>query len=100
MKLVINIDKKHFYIILATVLLVSGFVLVKAYGTNNPAVFGHTMNETLGLDIDGDGIVDDCEIHTSAGDVSVSDWVDFVKGGYLCSYMTTTDPEGICDFHI
>ncbi|MBU3940377.1 MAG: hypothetical protein KKH88_00410 [Nanoarchaeota archaeon] len=79
MKIVINIDKKHFYIILALIFIVSGFMAVKAYGTSSPSVFGHTMNETLGLDDNDNGIIDDCEILLQDGNtiIPVSDWVNY-----------------------
>jgi len=52
MKVEINIQKKYFFGILATFLILSGVIAVYAFGTNNPAYFGHSAGE-----IDWSGVV-------------------------------------------
>ena len=37
--------KKHLYILTALVIVFAGLVFAVAYGTNNPAVFGHSASE-------------------------------------------------------
>lgn len=105
MQIVINMDKKHFFIVLAVILMMGGAITVWAYGTANPSQFGHTMNETLGLDTNHNGIVDDCEIEVSGGGfISVSEWINndasgaggffdsgsctggFIPGDSFCNY--------------
>ncbi len=51
MKIEVNIRKKYFFIIISTLLVLSGLFAVYAYKSNpaNPAVFGHTANEIEGL---------------------------------------------------
>ncbi len=105
MKIVINIEKKHFYIILAVIVVVSGLALVKAYDSfpysaGNPSSFGHSMNEMEGLDENQNGIVDDCEIEGPSGNITIYEWVKqdfivdpFVTGGFvegknICAYVS------------
>src|SRR3989344_2070381 len=45
MKFTIHIQKKHFYVLAVLLVLVMGVVTVTAFGTNNPAVFGHSGDE-------------------------------------------------------
>lgn len=45
MKLVINLEKKYFFSLLAFSLMVLGVVGVVAYGTNSPSNFGHSVGE-------------------------------------------------------
>ena len=49
MKLEVNISKKYFFIILGVLLLLIGVLLVNAYGTNDPPVFGHSVEELDGF---------------------------------------------------
>jgi hypothetical protein len=49
MKIELNISKKYFFIILASVLLLGGLFITYAYGTNDPPVFGHSANEIDGF---------------------------------------------------
>ena len=42
MKLEINIEKRHFFVLLGAILLLG---IVYAFGTNNPSSFGHTPGE-------------------------------------------------------
>ncbi len=51
MKLEVNIRKKYFFVIISTLLVLSGIFAVWAYRSNpaNPSVFGHTANEIEGL---------------------------------------------------
>jgi len=45
MKLEVNIKKKYFFTILASVLILVAIIGTVAYGTNNPSVFGHSAGE-------------------------------------------------------
>src|SRR3989344_2076153 len=45
MKFTINIQKSHFYVLAVLLVLAVGVVTVTAFGTNNPAVFGHSGDE-------------------------------------------------------
>ena len=112
MKIVLNIEKKHFYIILAVIVAISSIIFVRAYGSGGPPTyFGHSVEEIEGFaelvalaeDSDGDGIIDDCEITPTGnlGDTSISvqQWTDFNSGGYLCTYMKGPGAGGICSFH-
>lgn len=45
MKIEVNIEKKHFFGLLALGLIVLGVVGVIAYGTSTPNVFGHSVGE-------------------------------------------------------
>lgn len=49
MKIEINLTKKHFYAIVAMFVLLIGIVGVVAYGTGNPMVNGHTIDEIEGF---------------------------------------------------
>jgi len=51
MNIELNISKKHLYILTALVIVFAGLIFAVAYGTNNPAVFGHTASEIEGLSI-------------------------------------------------
>ena len=53
MKLEVNIKKKYFFTILASVLILVAIIGTVAYGTNNPSVFGHSAGE-VEIDIGGD----------------------------------------------
>lgn len=86
MKIVINIEKRHFFIILAFVLMVGGIITVRAYGTDNPSNFGHTMNETEGLDRDGNQIVDDAQIQRGPTIINFSHWYN----DYMCVDVVCT----------
>ncbi|MBR9690843.1 hypothetical protein GOV08_04110 [Candidatus Woesearchaeota archaeon] len=50
MKLEINIEKKHFWITLSTIVIITMAIFVYAFGTDNPPNFGHTVGEIEGLD--------------------------------------------------
>lgn len=50
MKLEINIEKKHFWITLSTIVIITMAIFVYAFGTDNPPNFGHTFGEIEGLD--------------------------------------------------
>jgi len=45
MKFELNIQKKHFYILVTLVAIVIGIVGVRAFGTTNPTYFGHSASE-------------------------------------------------------
>ena len=45
MKIEVNITKKYVFIILGILLILTASVVVYAYGTSNPAVFGHSGGE-------------------------------------------------------
>jgi hypothetical protein len=45
MKIEVNVEKKHAFLILSAILIIGGIFAVKAYGTTNPAVFGHSASE-------------------------------------------------------
>jgi len=45
MKLEVNIEKRYAYGIIGLLILVFGFLVVNAYGTSTPAVFGHSAGE-------------------------------------------------------
>lgn len=50
MKIEVNIEKKHMFLILGTLLLIAGVVLVQGYNdpiipANNPAIIGHSVDE-------------------------------------------------------
>ena len=41
----IDIQKRHFYVLMAAIALLFGAVMVIAFGGNNPSVFGHSAGE-------------------------------------------------------
>lgn len=99
MQIVVNIEKKHFWVILLVVFAVSGVLIVRAYDSGDPSYSGHKMDEIYLLDLiptGGNDLVDDCEIETG---VNVKDWVNtvflvdsgdnpiYVTGYSLCDYM-------------
>ena len=45
MKIEVNISKKYFFIILASILIAAGVFVVYAYGSGPPSVIGHTGTE-------------------------------------------------------
>lgn len=45
MKIEVNIEKRYAYGIIGLLILVFGFLVVNAYGTSTPAVFGHSAEE-------------------------------------------------------
>jgi len=45
MKIEVNINKKYFYTIVALLIIIGGVFVVYAFGTNDPATFGHSMGE-------------------------------------------------------
>jgi hypothetical protein len=47
MKLTLNIEKKHFYVLVVLMTLLVGIVVVNAYGTENPEEFGHSGQELM-----------------------------------------------------
>ena len=52
-KVVINMTNRAFYSFIVfgvLILLFTGFFVVNAYGTNNPAVFGHSAGEIEGVE--------------------------------------------------
>ena len=49
MKLEVNISKKYFFIIIAVIVIAAAIVGVIAYGTNDPPVFGHSVEELDGF---------------------------------------------------
>ena len=55
MKIEVNLEKRYAYLIIGLLILVFGFFVVNAYGTSNPAVFGHSAGE---LEIAWDDITD------------------------------------------
>ncbi len=57
MKVEINLKKRYFIFILVSALLIGSLIAVYAYGTNNPAVFGHSPGELEGVGIPSGAIV-------------------------------------------
>lgn len=49
MRFTINIEKKNLYLLIGFLFIFAGTLFVLAYGTNNPANFGHTYQEIDGL---------------------------------------------------
>ncbi len=45
MQIIINIEKRHLYVIVPLLLALIAIVLVRGYGGSNPAVLGHTASE-------------------------------------------------------
>jgi len=45
MQIIINIEKRHLYVIVPLLLALIAIVLVRGYGGSNPAVVGHTASE-------------------------------------------------------
>ena len=45
MEIRINVEKKHFFVLLFVILLMGVAVYVRAFNTNNPPVFGHSPGE-------------------------------------------------------
>ena len=81
MKFEVNIDKKHFFILLGAILILAGAIYGYAYGGNTPSVMGHTWgeidNRPEGLD-DGD----DFEANTDTQDLSISgNTISLTNGG-------------------
>ncbi|PIN89596.1 hypothetical protein COU60_03225 [Candidatus Pacearchaeota archaeon CG10_big_fil_rev_8_21_14_0_10_34_76] len=54
----INIEKKHAFMILGAIFILSGVILVYAFGTNNPPVFGHSPGEIAPGTFNGTGSSD------------------------------------------
>jgi hypothetical protein len=48
MKIEINVNKVYFMFTLFFILLIVGSLVVYAWGTNNPSVFGHSSGEIIG----------------------------------------------------
>ena len=48
MKVNFNLKKEYVYGIIGLLILATGFFVVNAYGTSNPAVFGHSAGEIEG----------------------------------------------------
>jgi len=45
MEIKINIEKRHFFVLAGSVLILWILVFVIAFGTNNPSNFGHSVGE-------------------------------------------------------
>ena len=45
MKVNLNLKKEYVYGIVGLLILATGFLIVNAYGTNDPSVFGHSADE-------------------------------------------------------
>ncbi|MDO8564146.1 MAG: hypothetical protein Q7R87_04005 [Nanoarchaeota archaeon] len=57
MKIEVNLKKRYFIFILASALLLGSMIAVYAYGTNNPAIFGHSPGELEGGGVPSGAIV-------------------------------------------
>lgn len=89
MKIEINIEKKHLFIILGAIILTAGIIIVAATPTAFSAAKGWhalqqvvkdaTVNPPVSVDADNDGIIDNAEHATSAGNLN------YVSGQKLCS---------------
>jgi len=47
-QIILNLEKKYFFGVLGAILILAISIGVYAYGTSNPAVFGHTLGEING----------------------------------------------------
>lgn len=54
MKIEVNIEKKHAFMILGAILIIGGIFAVNAYGTSNPSQFGHSASEVAPGAFNGD----------------------------------------------
>jgi hypothetical protein len=52
MKFEVNIDKKYFFILLGTILILAGAIYGYAFGGSEPEVMGHSGNE-INVDFNG-----------------------------------------------
>jgi len=110
MNININLGKKHFYTMLVLIVLLMFSVLVYAFGSSDPAVFGHSAGELI---VDGTSIVnesitgEDINISTlngtalslTAGDLNCTDCIgnteiDASTFALTCIETTTTLSSG------
>ena len=83
MKLEVNIEKKYAYTILGLLLIIIGIVAVNAYGTNNPPIFGHSINEIEGA------------VRTSILGCSISPPTGMNSKDFVCGASSVQTPEGV-----
>ncbi len=88
MKIEVDFSKTKLFIILGVVLLLAGTFFVYAYGTNNPPVFGHTIQEV-------DGIT--CSAGQAVTRTNASGWscVSITSGSSGVSSVTGASGSGI-----
>lgn len=95
MRLTLNIEKRHAYLIVGILIILTGILIVTAFNTNNPSVFGHSPSEIGSGTFLGDWYVFNGSIGVSGESVTIGGNSPGVGGNLILKGSTANPNQNI-----
>lgn len=95
MRLTLNIEKRHAYLFVGILIILTGILIVTAFNTNNPAVFGHSPGEIGPGTFLGDWYVFNGSIGVSGESVTIGGNSPGVGGNLILKGSTANPNQNI-----
>jgi len=95
MRLTLNIEKRYVYLIFGVLIILTGILVVAAFNTNNPSIFGHSPSEIGPGTFPGDWYVFNGSIGVSGETITVGGNSPSVGGNLILKGPTTNPNQNI-----